>query len=336
MRKLLVGILLLLGVLFVINYFTQLESIVAVAKHGDWRFFVLAILVEFLWLLAAAATYWAVFRALGIPKKLLRMVPIAAASNFVNIVAPSGGMSSLAVLISDAKRNKQPSAHATVAQALFVLVEYIGFTFFLIVGLIALFRNGGLDAPELFASAFLWISAITLAAVLYLGARSERILARTLRRLIRFVNKLVYPFRKRQLFEEQRADIFAQQIAQGLLQVKEKPAKLLLAVLTSALSKGFMLIVFLLMFLAFKVPVDTATLFAGYALAYLFVIVSPTPAGIGVVEGLVTLSLVSMHVHVSAAALIVLSYRAVTFWLPLFLGMLAMQSLSLKPAEQKF
>ena len=63
-------------------------------------------------------------------------------------------------------------------------------------------------------------------------------------------------------------------------------------------------------------------------------IVSPTPAGIGVVEGLVTLSLVSMFVPVEAAAIVVLGYRAITFWLPLFFGMLAMQRLSGKSRKQ--
>ena len=334
MRKILVGILIILGVLFVINYFSQLGSIVNVAKQGDWRFISLAIFVEFLWLFAAAATYWAVYRALGINKSLLRLVPIAAASNFVNIVAPSGGASSLAVLISDAKRNKIPRAHATVAQVLFILVEYIGFTFFLVVGLVALFRNVGLNPPELIASALLWLSALALAAVLYLGSQSEKLLARTLLRFIRFINKIIFPFRKRILLKEQHADTIAKQIADGLMQVKEKPGKLLLAVLIAALSKALLLLVFMLMFLAFKVPLVASTLFAAFALAYLFVIVSPTPSGIGVVEGLVTLSLISLRVPVGAAALIVLGYRAITFWLPLFLGMLAVQRLSIRSGKQ--
>ena len=62
---------------------------------------------------------------------------------------------------------------------------------------------------------------------------------------------------------------------------------------------------------------------------------SPTPAGIGFVEGVVTLSLVSMTVPVGAAAVVVLGYRAITFWLPLLLGMLAMQWISGKSSAAK-
>ena len=87
------------------------------------------------------------------------------------------------------------------------------------------------------------------------------------------------------------------------------------------------------MFLAFKIPLSAGTLFAGFALAYLFMIVSPTPAGIGFVEGVVTLTLVSMTVPVGAAAVVILGYRAITFWLPLLVGMLAMQRISAKTSS---
>lgn len=328
MRNLIVGLILLLGVLFIISNFTQLESIVEIARQGDWRFFGAAILIQLLWLLATSATLSYVFRALGNHRTVFQLIPVASAANFVNIVAPSGGMSSLAVLISDARRNHISSAHATVAGALFLLVEHIGFTFFLILGLVVLSRRGGLNAAEVLASGFLWLFVALLALMLYLGMRSEEALASRLRWGVRAVNRVSTFFKRRELLEEKRADRFARNIADGLIQVRENPKKLIPAILAAFIGKALLLIVFWLMFLAFKVPLSPGTLFAGFALAYLFLIVSPTPAGIGVVEGLVTLSLASMFVPIGAAAVVVLGYRAVTFWFPMFLGMLAMQSLA--------
>lgn len=335
MRSLLVSLVLLLGVLFVINHFTQLESVVTIAQKGDWRYFGAALIIQIIWLVATAATYLAVFRAIGVNRKLRALIPVAAAANFVNVVAPSGGMSGMAVLFADARRNRFPPAYATVSGALFVLAEYIGFTFFLILGLVVLARRGDLNSAEIFASAFLWLSALMLALTLYLGMRSERVLARYLRWVVRLLNRVVHPFRKEQSLSEERADLFAHNIAAGLVQVRQHPEKLLPALLASFISKAMMLAVFGLMFLAFRVPLSAGTLFAGFALAYLFMIVSPTPAGIGVVEGLVTLSLVSMFVPVGAAAVVVLAYRAITFWLPLFLGMLAVQGLSFSTSSLK-
>ncbi|MDA1329485.1 MAG: lysylphosphatidylglycerol synthase transmembrane domain-containing protein [Chloroflexi bacterium] len=324
MRKLLVSLAVLLGIFFAIDHFAQIESIAEILKQGDWRFFGLALVAEMFWFVATAATYQSVLGAVGVERKLLPLMPIVAASNFVSVVAPSGGMSSIAVIVADARRAGFSSAYATISGFLFVLLEYVGFTFFLIVGLGILLKNGGLNGAEIFATGFLWLSAAILASMLYLGMRSETRLAKALSWGVRLVNRFVAPFKRKGL-QEDRANEFAHKIAEGLIQVKKNPRKLLPALLGAVSSKALMLVVFWLMFLAFKIPHSTNTLFAGFALAYLFTIVSPTPAGIGVVEGLVTIGLVSMSVPVTSAAVVILGYRAITFWLRLLVGMLAMQ-----------
>jgi hypothetical protein len=335
MRNLIVGLILLLGVLFIISNFTQLEAIVEIAQQGDWRYFGLAILVEITGLVAVGADISYIFRALGYKRGILRLVRVAVAANFVSIVAPSGGMSGLAVLVTDARRNRISTAHGTVAGAVFLLLDYIGFAFFLVLGLVVLARRGGLNATELFAAGLLWLLAGLLALILYLGSRSEEALAKWLRRIIRKINLILKLFRLDKVLEEEKAGNFAHKIADGLIQMRKKPQMLLPAAAASFVHKSMMLVVFWLMFLAFRVPFSPGTLFAGFALAYLFLIVSPTPAGIGIVEGIVTLSLVSMFVPIGSAAVVVLGYRAVTFWFPLFLGMLAMQSLSGKASAKK-
>lgn len=331
MRKLIGGLALLLGVFFVIDRFTQLETILSVAGRADWRYLGLAIAVELLWFVATAGTLAAVFNSLGRRRSLVSLIPIGAAANFINIVAPSGGMSGMAVLISDARRRQQSGAKATVAGALFVLSEYMGFFFFLAAGLFVYFESGTLDATELIPAGFLLLATSLLAAGLYLGMRSGQALARVLTWIVRQINRIVWPFWHRQYLSESRAENFALETAEGLSHLRENPFKMMPALLYSFASKAVMLIVMLLMFLAFSVEFSANSLMASFAVAYLFMIVSPTPAGIGVVEGLLTLSLVSFSVPVGAAAVVVLGYRAITFWLPLLVGMLAFQLLSLKP-----
>jgi uncharacterized protein (TIRG00374 family) len=57
------------------------------------------------------------------------------------------------------------------------------------------------------------------------------------------------------------------------------------------------------------------------------VIISPTPAGLGVVEGALTLALTSMYISLEDAAVITLSYRGITFWTPLLFGMISLRAL---------
>ena len=82
-----------------------------------------------------------------------------------------------------------------------------------------------------------------------------------------------------------------------------------------------MILVLMLVFLAFQVPFTFGILVAGFSMAYLFLIMSPTPSGIGIVEGVLTISLHSMGVPLDDAAVITLVYRGSPFWVPFLFGL---------------
>jgi uncharacterized protein (TIRG00374 family) len=85
--------------------------------------------------------------------------------------------------------------------------------------------------------------------------------------------------------------------------------------------------VLLSLFLAFQVPFSAGTIIGGFAISYLFLIVSPTPSGIGIVEGIMPLALSSLRVPWSQAVIITLAYRGITFWVPLGVGAFALRTL---------
>jgi uncharacterized protein (TIRG00374 family) len=69
----------------------------------------------------------------------------------------------------------------------------------------------------------------------------------------------------------------------------------------------------------------------GFSIGYLFLIVSPTPSGIGIVEGMLTVALNTLRVKLDAAVLITMAYRAFTFWFPLAVGGVAFRILQREP-----
>ena len=85
--------------------------------------------------------------------------------------------------------------------------------------------------------------------------------------------------------------------------------------------------VLLSIFIAFQVPFSAGTIIGGFAISYLFLIVSPTPSGVGIVEGIMPLALSSLRVPWSEAVIITLAYRGITFWLPLAFGAVAFRML---------
>lgn len=327
MRKFLLALIILLGVVLVIGRSTELEAIFDTLRKGDWRFLFLALVVELAWLVNVAASYRAIYRAMGVNEKIGNLFLAATAANFVNVVAPTAGVGGVAVFISEARRRGYSSARATVAGVLYVLFDYAGFLCVLALGFIVLFRRNNLNAGELVASGVLIVIAAFMTTLLYLGMRSGSELAAVLAWLARLVNRLLQPFIHRPYLSEIHARAFAHDASQGLREVRHRPEDLFFPAALALSNKALLIAILYLMFMAFDVPLSIGTLVAGFSIGYLFFIVSPTPAGIGFVEGALTLALGSMYIPLGAAAVVALAYRGVTFWVPLALGGMALRYL---------
>lgn len=328
MRKFIFALAVLFVVIFVLARTADLNAAFETLKDGDLRFITLAFGVLLVWLFNVAGSYWAIYRSLGINEKIERMLMISSSASFVNVIAPTAGMGSFAVLIAEARRKGYSSARATVAGGLFALFEYVGFLCILTLGLIVLFRRGNLNTAELTASGILALVALFLGLLILLGARSAESLGRFLAWMARLVNRILAPFIHREYLSVDRAHEFACEAADGLQLVRKQPKKLLLPAFLALSSKAILIFILLLIFLAFNVPYTIGTLVAGFSIGYLFFIVSPTPAGIGIVEGALVLSLRSLNVPIGTATVVALAYRGITFWFPLMFGMLAFRWLT--------
>lgn len=330
-RKLLIAVILLLAVYFVIGQFSEVQAVVETLKRGDWRFLLLALGLQILWLINVAASYQSIYRALGIHEELKEMFMLAATANFVNVVAPSVGMGGMAVFITQARHREYSPARAAIAGALYVFFDYSGFLALLALGILVLIRRNNLTATEVAASLILLVIASLLGFLLYLGMRSEQAFGKALAFLAHLVNRVLRPFLPHDSLSEERARHFAHDAVAGMRQIRSNPENLLRPVLLALSNKILMTLVLWMVFLAFKVPASIGTVVAGSAIAYLFFIVSPTPSGVGIVEGALTLGLRSMYVPLEAAAVIALAYRGFTFWLPLLIGMATFRRLGATP-----
>jgi uncharacterized protein (TIRG00374 family) len=325
MRKLLLALVLLLGIIFIIARQAEVRAIFETLERGDWRFLFLAIGIEGLWLVNVAVSYKVIYRALGLEENIETLLLAAAGANFVNVVAPSAGVGGLVVFINTARQRGYSSARATFGGVLYLLFDYAGFLCILILGLIVLVRRHSLSMTDLIATVILVLIAVALASLLYLGTRSADALGAALAWMAQQINRILRPFIHRQYLSKKRAYAFAREAAEGLALARERPENLYFPVVLALSNKALLLSVLLLMFVAFGVPLSPGTLIAGFSIGYLFFIVSPTPAGIGIVEGTLTLALSSMYVPLGAAAVIALAYRGITFWMPLAFGGVALR-----------
>jgi uncharacterized protein (TIRG00374 family) len=327
MRKFLMGMVLLLGVIFLFTRLTEVQAIGQTVRNGHWYYLSLALILEILWIGNVATTYWFIYRKLGIREKIDTLLLASSGAYFANVVAPTAGASGMAVLLSTAQRRGYSTGRTTIAGLLYLMLDYTGFILILGVGLFVLFRRDTLAIPEIIASGVLVLFALVLAGLLLIGLHSESALTNILSRMVTIINRLLNPVLKRKLLNEERTRIFAHDVAGGLHAMKQNPSQLTIPAILSILNKSILIAILLLIFLAFNIPVTIGTLIATFSIGYLFLIVSPTPAGIGTVEGALTLTLSSMYIPMGSAVVITLAYRGITFWVPLAFGGIALRML---------
>jgi uncharacterized protein (TIRG00374 family) len=334
MKKLLIVVVLFLGIAVVAISFSELETIARTLRRAHLHYFILGILVQLGWFIGLGRMYQSIYRLLGMHESVLTLSRVATAANFINVVAPTAGVGGIALFAAEARRNEHPTGKVTVAAALFLLLDQAAFLCVLSLGLIVLVRRNNLDAGEISASLFLFLIAIVYGSVLYIGYRSEQKLGSLLARTARAINRIVKFFKKSEYLSEVRARAFAHEISDGFAGLIERPSSLVRPVMWGILNKALLMGVLLCSFLSFEVPVSPGTLIAGFSLSYLFFVISPTPSGIGIVEGLMPVALASLRVDWSEAVVITLTYRTITFWVPFGLGAWAFRSLHTR-AEEK-
>lgn len=328
MRKFIFILLLFLCAVFIYLSFSELESVAETLQHGNIWFILLGVVFQLGWFVVTGYTYLSLYRLLGMDESLAQTTLLSAAANFVSTIAPSAGMGGVVVFLSEASRKGHPAGKVTVISMLFVFLDYVAFLFVLALGLIVLVRRNDLDPSEMIASAVILIIASSLGFLLYLGSKSADALGNALAWMARLVNRIVRPFLHREYLNETRAHEFAHEIAADLKSLPQKKNSLLIPLLSALTAKAFTMLVLVTSFLSFDVPFSAGTIIGGFSITYLFLVVSPTPSGIGIVEGVMPLALSSLRVPWSQAIIITLAYRGITFWLSLGIGAIAFRMLN--------
>ena len=327
MRKLIILLVLFLGAAFIYLSFGELESIARTLRQGNLWFLLLAVVVECAWLLMSGLIYKSLYHVLDMEDTLYSLSLLSAAATFINIIAPSIGMGGMAFFIAHAARKGQPIGKVTVANMLCLFLDYVAFLFVLALGLLVLFRRNDLDPTEIAASGVMFAIALGFGFLLYIGSRSADALGNVLAWMARLVNRVANPFIHRAYLREARAHEFAHEMANDLKSLPQKYHSLILPLLYSLAGKTLLMGVLVAVFMAFRVPFTAGTIIGGFAISYLFLIITPTPAGVGIIEGVMPLALSSLRVPWSQAIVITLAYRGITFWVPLGFGAAAFRIL---------
>jgi uncharacterized protein (TIRG00374 family) len=332
MRKIIYAILILLTIYYVSTHYEELKQVLEVFGEGDGRWLWAAVGVQILWMVNIAAAFQACYDIMGVKERLARLVVLTSAAIFVNVVVPTYGIGTVAVLVTDGYQRGRPAGKVWTAVFIYTLFDYLGFMVVLLPAMIILDQLGAMNIVFITAGLFAAAVALVLVAMTFLGIWSETKMVGTVSALVTLVNKALHSFLRRDLIHLLRAKIFAHEISDGLGQIRRAPRSLLAPGALALSRKVLMMTILYFVSKAFHHPLSLDILLATFGISYLFSVASLTPSGVGIVEGAMVVTLVTLNVPLATAVAIALAYRGITLWLRLAYGGLALLWFGYKPS----
>ena len=323
-------ILIILTIVFlwiVVSRFTELEQLKTTLTQGQWSWILAAIAVQIVYIFVFASSYQAAFSALDIRMHLRDLVSLTLGSLFVNVIVPAGGAGGTALFANEVARHGKSPTKAAAAVLLQLIADFTAFALILVPGMVYLFIQHDLKAHEIVAAVILVLLTLGLTTILLLGIWKQEWLYRLFRWAQKTANWLFGHLHRSLSLAEDWAQKNAGEFNQAAAAVASHPLALIRTVGVAFLAHLLDVATLYILFLAFNQPVRLGVLVAGYAIGILFWIVSITPSGIGVVEGLMALTFTSLGIPGAAATTITLAFRGLTFWIPMLLGFFAVQRL---------
>jgi len=334
-RRWLLWVLAIAFVWLVVSRYAEIEQLYEILLSGRWQWVLAAALLQGGYYWVYAAVHQAAFDTVEVESRVPRLLPLVFAALFLNVAAPTAGASGTALFVNDAMRRKQSGIRAAAGMLLVYIAMYSGFAFILAAGLVVLFIYHDLQAYQVIGAATLMSLLCGMLGVLFLGVRNAARLRGLFGAVQRIVNALATAIRRPNLLADDWAEHNALQFLEAARKIAAHPRSLVRAVELALGAHLVNLASLFALFMAFGHLVDAGVLVAGYSMAMLFLVVSPTPQGIGVVEGVMALVFTSLRVPATLATLIALAFRGLSFWLPFVIGFFLLERLKIFRADQR-
>jgi len=326
------------SIIFIYLFFRrwgEISTLLETLSQVSWYFILAILALQILGMINRGAFYHALYDFFDIKDGLKRFITLSLSSYFANLVVPSAGLSGVAVFVSEAEKHGMSKTRSTFVNIFGFLMYYAVFLFVLLFGLFYLLFNHQLLRYQVTTAAILF--GMVLFMVLVLVAAIEE--AARLKKLFKLIAAIANFFSRVMLNRGniiKRADVYfaSQDVNEGIEHIEKDYKKLWLPTLHVILIELIDIMILYYLFLAFGYPIYPGVLLTTYAISVLFSIISITPSGIGFVEAAMIVVLTSLSVPVELAAVVVFSYRLITYWIPFIIGYFAFKKINQEKIEK--
>jgi len=323
-------ILIVASVVFIILILRQLGTISHAAEilaRGSWYFILPVIGIQVISVINRGALYQTLYDYFGVKDQLWRMSKMYLASNFLNLAAPTAGLSGMTIFISEAEHHGLSRGRATFVNFFAYFLYYAVFTLVLLFGLFYLVFNHQLYQYQVVTASILLGMIFLIVFVAVLAVEEAARLNKLFSLVAQVVNFITRLFNKKQVFSSNAVNILSREIHESMRYIQKKYKALWLPIFHVLLAEAIDILTLYYLFLAFKYPIYPGVLITAYAICILFTLVSITPGGIGIVEAAMIFVLTNLGVPVELSAIVVFVYRIIGYWLPFGAGFVAFRSL---------
>lgn len=267
-----------------------------------------------------------VFLMLGIRRSPLQMASLRSQALAVNVMVPSGGVSVGVVFAGDAKKHGNSEAAAVTGVILALLADYAAVSVLLLVAIFYLLSTNALTLVVVLPALAFFGLTLGLSLLIYFAGRNKPLLKKILDWLKTKLNKIASFFRRSKVVENETAVTnFMEELSRAYEVMGSHRGQLFLSFVYVLFSHFMYLATLYILFLSLGINPLLRILVTGYAIGVSIIVISPTPNGVGFVEGTMALAYSSMGIPGAAAATVTLIYRGFSFWLPFFAGFVALQ-----------
>jgi uncharacterized protein (TIRG00374 family) len=310
-------------VIFAVNW-QQILAIFKTLLHGEWQWVLAAVGLQICSMLAFTLGYKISFRVVDIRIGFGSIISILLGSLVVTAVAPGSSPAGSAMVIYDISQRGFAAARITAGVMLQMIAGFSTLSLIIIAGLVYHELAGNVELVYWLSAAASLVMTAMLVATLLVGLYKPDWLSRIFSWMARLINWISAWTKRPGRLSEDWVEKSASEFLDASRLIFHHPIgfilimSMLFAVHLSAIACLGAL------FMAFNQPIIVGTLIVAYTVGLLVANGSPTPSYTGIVEGSVALALVSLHIPWQAAIAITLSYRGISFWMPLAIGVLVL------------
>ncbi len=306
-------------------YQGQLVDILQVLHQGVWYLVLTAVVVLGVAVYNQGLLYASIYKTLNLsPPKERYLSYLYLITRFVAIAAPSGGLSGVLPFIQEARRRNVSVGPVLIVNLLYLILWYSTMGVFLAIGLLHLFLIHDLQWFELSNAIILLLADLVLIGGLATAWTSPHRLEAILTWIGRMAGKVTGLWKRPSPLSPEQIKNFVGELDVAINDIQQVGYRSLAQpVLHAFLNEILNLGILYFVAWSFGVRLSFGVLVASYSIGMLFFVMTPTPGGLGFVEGILILVMSSLDVPRDSALVITLAYRGLTFWLPFILGFFA-------------